>query len=85
VPTPLTFSNTLAKKMGTKYLGLRGNGLVRFMLGVLVFPSYFLVGYNLTVAGGVLTLDSFVATFPRIDTVNTTGAQKADNSLVQGA
>lgn len=34
--------------------------------------------------GGLLTLASFVARFPRIDTVNTTGAQNQNNSTIQG-
>jgi len=34
--------------------------------------------------GPLLDLPSWIETFPRIDTVNTTGAQKTDNSRVQG-
>lgn len=41
-------------------------------------------GYNNGCGGEVLNLPSFVATFPRIDTVNTKGAQATDNSRVQG-
>lgn len=34
--------------------------------------------------GGLLTLPSFVDTFPQIDTINTTGALQSYNSTLQG-
>jgi hypothetical protein len=49
-----------------------------------VCPAFITYGYNLSVAGGLLTLESFVKTFPQIDTVNTTGAQQHYNSTIQG-
>jgi hypothetical protein len=36
------------------------------------------------VMGGLLTLPSFVETFPEIDTINTTGSLKSYNSTLQG-
>jgi hypothetical protein len=66
------------------HFGLRGSGLVRFMIISVVCPAYTLLGYNNAVFGGLLDLDSFVATFPQIDTVNATGAQKANNARIQG-
>lgn len=41
-------------------------------------------GYNNAVAGGLLSLPSWVETFPQIDTTNTTGDVKAENSRLQG-
>lgn len=62
------------------HFGLRGSGLVRFMIISVACPAFTLLGYNNAVFGGLLDLDSFVATFPQIDTVNATGAQKANNA-----
>jgi hypothetical protein len=70
--------------MAQKYLGFRGNHLVHFMIATVVAPTYFLLGYNNAVFGGLLTLDSFVSTFPSIDTVTTTGSVLAENARVQG-
>ena len=41
-------------------------------------------GYNNGCAGELLSLPAWVATFPRIDTVHTKGAEATDNSRVQG-
>lgn len=51
-------------------------------LKLLAKPSRF--GYNNAVAGGLLSLPSWTETFPQIDTANTTGVVKADNSRLQG-
>ena len=40
-------------------------------------------GYNNGVAGSLLELPSWIETFPRIDTVNSTGSQRTDNSRIQ--
>ncbi|KAK5116745.1 hypothetical protein LTR62_007419 [Meristemomyces frigidus] len=47
-------------------------------------PAYILFGWNNAVAGPLLDLPSWVQTFPRIDTANTTGAQSENNARVQG-
>lgn len=71
--------------MGKKYiLGLRGKALRNAQIWAVILPAYLLFGYNNAVAGPLLDLPSWVATFPRIDTVNTTGAQNTSNSRVQG-
>jgi hypothetical protein len=63
--------------MGFKpYLGLRGNALLR--------ASFTCYGYNMSVAGGLLTLPAFNKQFPRMDTINTEGDLKAENSMIQG-
>lgn len=67
-----------------KYWGLRGSRVITAALVLIVFPAYTCYGYNQGVAGNVLTLQSFVAEFPDIDTVNTTGSQKSHNSTIQG-
>jgi hypothetical protein len=51
---------------------------------LVVCPTFTCYGYNMSVAGGLLTLPAFNTQFPRMDTINTTGAQKAENSTIQG-
>lgn len=71
--------------MGLKpYLGLRGNALLRAAVALVVFPTFTCYGYNMSVAGGLLTLPDFNEQFPRMDTINTEGALKAENSTIQG-
>lgn len=48
---------------------------------LVVFPAYMCFGYNLAVAGGLLTMPSFIEQFPKMDTVNNTSKF---NSNVQG-
>jgi len=38
----------------------------------------------MSVAGGLLTLDSFNTQFPRMDTIHTKGALEQENSTIQG-
>ena len=40
--------------------------------------------HHMCCIGPLLDLPSWIDTFPRIDTVNASGAQKTDNSRVQG-
>lgn len=54
------------------------------MIISVVCPAYILLGYNNAVMGGLLTLPSFLSTFPTIDTVHTTGGTAAENSRIQG-
>ncbi|KAJ7037429.1 putative MFS sugar transporter [Mycena alexandri] len=70
--------------MMQQYFGLRGKSLNAALVWAVIMPSYLLFGYNNGVAGGLLDLPAWVALFPQIDTVNTTGAQKAHNSHIQG-
>lgn len=67
-----------------KYWGLRGSRLITAALVLIVGPAYTCYGYNQAVAGNVLTLQSFVRSFPGIDTINVTGAQESHNSTIQG-
>ena len=71
--------------MAKKYIfGLRGQALRNAQIWAVILPAYILFGYNNAVAGPLLDLPSWIATFPRIDTVNTKGAQNTNNSRVQG-
>ncbi|KFY63245.1 hypothetical protein V496_04094 [Pseudogymnoascus sp. VKM F-4515 (FW-2607)] len=65
------------------YFGLRGNKLdlaIAFLAGL----DFFLFGYDQGVMGGLLTLPSFVKTFPEIDAINASEATKDHVSLIQG-
>ena len=63
---------------------LRGRRLINTMIAVAVCPAYMLLGYNNAVFGGLLTLPSFLDTFPGIDTVSTVGSAAAENARLQG-
>jgi hypothetical protein len=70
--------------MARPYLGLRGSRLINVAIAIVVCPAYILLGYNNAVMGGLLTLPSFLATFPSIDTINTSGSEEAENARIQG-
>lgn len=69
----------------TKYLGLTGTKL-HSAIATIAGIGFVLFGYDQGVMGGLLTLDTFVETFPEMDTVgkSLTAAQKSYNSNVQG-
>ena len=67
-----------------KYFGLTGYKLNHATIALIVGPAFTCFGWNQAVLGGVLTLDSFVQTFPTLDTINTTGAVRSYNSQIQG-
>lgn len=62
---------------------LRGKSL-SLVIGLVGAVGFILQGYDQAVANGLLTLGSFIAVFPQIDTVNTSGSEKAHNSTIQG-
>ena len=64
--------------------GLRGKRLEWGLIWSIIFPAYTLFGWNNGIAGSLLDLPSWVGTFPSIDTIHTTGAQKSTNAQVQG-
>ena len=66
------------------FFGLRGRALNAALIWAVIMPAYILFGFNNGVAGGLLDLDSWIATFPRINTLTTTGETKSSNSRVQG-
>lgn len=63
---------------------LQGRRLINTMIAVAVCPAYILLGYNNAVFGGLLTLPSFLETFPGIDTVGTVGGATNEHARVQG-
>jgi hypothetical protein len=62
---------------------LKGKSL-SLVIGLVGAVGFVLQGYDQAVANGLLTLGSFIAVFPQIDTVNTSGSEKAHNSKIQG-
>ncbi|PYH78796.1 general substrate transporter [Aspergillus uvarum CBS 121591] len=66
------------------YFGLRGSQLERAVMWLVVCPAFVCYGYNQAVTGGLLTLESFIRTFPQMNTLTTTGAQQSYNSTIQG-
>jgi len=64
---------------------LAGKKLEVAQLLLVVMPAFVLFGYNQSGVGGLLSLKDFAATFPEMDTVNTTGAEKTNKKTIQGA
>jgi len=71
----------MAKKF---FFGLTGRKLRTAQMWTVILPAYILFGYNQAAMGGLLGLDTFIATFPRINTETTTGAVQAENARIQG-
>ncbi|KIY03450.1 uncharacterized protein Z520_00141 [Fonsecaea multimorphosa CBS 102226] len=66
-----------------RFWGLRGRWLNAAIWALAMF-AVMIFGYNQAVAGGVLTTASFNRAFPKMDVIDTTGAQKHYNSTIQG-
>ncbi|KAL4956639.1 general substrate transporter [Aspergillus filifer] len=49
-----------------------------------VFPCFFLFGYNQVVVGALVSFEAFTKLFPYLDTVHVTGAVKSHQSVIQG-
>ncbi|KAJ5236157.1 hypothetical protein N7489_006248 [Penicillium chrysogenum] len=62
---------------------LKGKSL-SLIIGLVGAVGFVLQGYDQAVANGLLTLGSFIAVFPQIDTVHTSGSEKSHNSTIQG-
>lgn len=58
--------------MVAQYFGMKGNQL-NWAIGIIAGMDFLLFGYDQGVMGGLLTLESFVAVFPEIDTRYVTG------------
>lgn len=69
----------------SQFLGLRGHALRAAQIIFVVAPGFTLFGYNQAGVGPLATLQTFVSTFPTIDTINTEGAEHAVNSTRKGA
>lgn len=61
-------------------------GKLNVILAVVGATAFALQGYDQAVMNGLLTLGTFVKTFPQIDTINKqlTASQSSHNSLIQG-
>lgn len=70
--------------MARTYLGARDRRLATVIVWTVICPTYILFGYNNAVAGGLLDLPAWIETFPQIDTLTTKGAEKEQNSRLQG-
>ncbi|KAH8806165.1 putative sugar transporter [Xylogone sp. PMI_703] len=66
------------------FSSLRGLRLKIAMILLVVMPSFLLFGYNNGSTGGIVGLESFVKQFPSLDTINTSGHTKSQNSLILG-
>ncbi|KAH7252787.1 putative MFS sugar transporter [Fusarium tricinctum] len=66
------------------FFGFRGRKLQMAQIWAVILPCYLLFGYNNSIAGGFLSLPSWVETFPALDTVYTKGETKNHNSSLQG-
>lgn len=73
------------RSMNCHRLAFTGTSLQVAFVILIVAPSFILFGYNQAVLGSLLNLKSWVAVFPEIDVINTTGAKKSHNSTSQGA
>ncbi|KAL4920405.1 general substrate transporter [Aspergillus aurantiobrunneus] len=49
-----------------------------------VFPSFFLFGYNQVVVGALVSFEAFTDLFPQLDTVHATGSLESHRSVIQG-
>jgi hypothetical protein len=69
--------------MTPSYLGLRGPRLA-LVIGIIGATAFALQGYDQAVANGLLILSTFLSTFPSMNTLTTTGAQRVHNANIQG-
>ncbi|OQD73117.1 hypothetical protein PENDEC_c017G03887 [Penicillium decumbens] len=67
-----------------RYLGLRGNRLNMMALIGVTMPAIMSFGYNQSMLGGVLTLDSFERQFREIDLTDAAPEEKPYKSTIQG-
>ncbi|KAL2844762.1 general substrate transporter [Aspergillus pseudoustus] len=76
----------MALTKGSKFqFHLQGQSLRLAQVLLTVAPAFITYGYNQAGIGPLATLQTWVHTFPEIDTVNTSGAIKQTNSTRKGA
>lgn len=78
-------SSSPASSSSSAFWGLRGHALRAAQMILVVAPAFTLFGYNQAGVGPLATLESWVATFPALDTIHTAGAAKSLNSTRKGA
>lgn len=66
------------------YLGFTGHALSVVQMALVVCPAFILFGYNQAGLGGLITTEDWTKTFPEIDTIHTSGAEKKTKSTLQG-
>ncbi|KAL4954836.1 general substrate transporter [Aspergillus filifer] len=64
--------------------GLRGNKVTVGHICTVIIPAYICFGYLNAVSSGITNRQSFVTTFPQLDTVNATGSKEQENSRIEG-
>ncbi|CAG8091026.1 unnamed protein product [Penicillium salamii] len=62
----------------------RGSNLRLAQALLIVAPAFIVFGYNQSGLGPLASLESWVKVFPEIDTINTSGAEKSNNSTGKG-
>ncbi|KAF2119380.1 sugar transporter STL1 [Lophiotrema nucula] len=68
---------------GKRYLGFKGNQL-NWAVSIIAGLDFLLFGYDQGVMGGLLTLGSFVRTFPEIDVGGAPLSERSHVSTIQG-
>ncbi|KAM0256107.1 hypothetical protein ACHAQJ_005194 [Trichoderma viride] len=69
----------------TMFLRCKGRALRFLQILLVVAPAFMCYGFGQNSVGNLLTLESWTETFPRIDTIHVSAAQKSNNTTVQGA
>jgi sugar porter (SP) family MFS transporter len=62
----------------------KGRALYIAQVILVVFPSFFLFGYNQVGIGGLLSFESWTKAFPQIDTTHASASTKSHKSVIQG-
>ncbi|TPR05865.1 Methyltransferase domain family protein [Aspergillus niger] len=65
-------------------LGFRSTKLNIGHICTVILPAYICFRYLMAVTSGIETQQSWVHTFPQMDTVNMTGSKEAENSRIKG-
>ncbi|PYH59738.1 uncharacterized protein BO96DRAFT_486234 [Aspergillus niger CBS 101883] len=65
-------------------LGFRSTKLNIGHICTVILPAYICFRYLMAVTSGIETRQSWVHTFPQMDTVNMTGSKEAENSRIKG-
>ncbi|RDH29975.1 hypothetical protein BDQ94DRAFT_173463 [Aspergillus welwitschiae] len=64
--------------------GFRGTKLNIGHICTVILPAYICFGYLMAETSGIETRQSWIHTFPQMDTVNMTGSKEAENSRIKG-
>ncbi|KAL4755816.1 uncharacterized protein BDW70DRAFT_165095 [Aspergillus foveolatus] len=78
-----TSAGEAGKKMRPAF-GLKGSKVTTGHICTVITPAYICFGYLNAVSSGITNRQSFVQTFPQLDTVNTTGPEDEEHSRIEG-